>query len=181
MTATGGYIIDAASRWARGGAPWPDPKSAAAIELAPGSELMDELGERDVMWGTQVLALGIPNDVVVPADRAMWPEKLSRVVPPSGLWGHGKIVGSATARGMAYDFLRDAPDPCRSLWDAGGPPIGWAVGAAERSGPYIYGAFEVATGLTAVPLVVGATTTLGRGAMGLAKRVWQVGTSLGGS
>lgn len=163
-TASGRYVLGAASRWSRSGAPIPDPNSVAAAELAPGSDLMSDLGERDVLWGTQVLALGIPNDVVVPADRAAWPGKLSRVVPPGGgLWGHGAIVSSPAARGLAYDFLRDRPQPCPTGWDTWGPRVGRVIGLEERLLPGFYGGAELATGLSALPYGVRAARALGSG------------------
>ncbi len=141
-TLIGGIFLDAASGLSQAGAPIPDPNSTATAQLAPGSELLGSLAAQDVKWGTQVLALAIPNDVVVPADKALWPEKSSRVVPPKGAWGHEEIVASDAARGIAYDFLRDLPPTCPGGWDLFGPLGGKVIGAAESAVPSAYKAFE---------------------------------------
>jgi hypothetical protein len=147
-TTTGSTLLSAASRWARSGAPVPDPDSVAASQLAPGSPLMDQLARRDVLWGTQVLAIGTPADVVVPADRAAWPEKLSRTIAPEDdLWAHGAIVASPAARGLAYDFLRNASDPCSTAWDTWGRRAGSVIGLGERLMPTLYGGAEIVTGI----------------------------------
>jgi hypothetical protein len=168
-TATGGLLLGGLSRWANGGGPLPDPLSAAARQMEPGSELMDELAATDVMWGTQVLTLGIPNDVVVPADRALWPEKLGRVVPPRAAWGHGSIVSSPAARGLAYDFLRGNSNPCATAWDSWGPQVGRAVGAVETTWPRAYGLVEeVSQAGTAVRVLRAASGPLSS----VGKAIW---------
>jgi hypothetical protein len=175
QTTTGRLLLGAASRYAKSGGRLPDPDSVAAEELAPGSALMNDLATRDVLWGTQVLALGIASDVVVPADRAMWPGKTSRVVAPgSQLWGHRAILSSPVARGLAHDFLRDKPAPCGGSWDAWGTRAGRAIGAAESSVPFLYRVGEGATGLTDLGNAARAVGALGRG-------VWDLGAGLAGA
>ena len=160
-TATGGWLLGGLSRWARAGGPIPDPDSVAAQQLAPGSPLMEQLGRQDVLWGTRVLALAIPNDIVVPADRALWPEKLGRVVAPRGLWGHGKIVSSPMARGLVHDFLSDSGHPCTSSWDTWGPRVGRAVGAVEGGMPLGYRVVEDVSGVgTAAKVLRGVKALL---------------------
>jgi hypothetical protein len=126
-------LIDGLSRWSAEGGPLPDPRSPAVRQLDPGSALMGELAEEGHLFGTRMLALGIPNDVIVPADRARLRGAISRTVPPTGLNGHSAIVSSAAARGIAYAFLRDAPPTCPTSWDTAGPLLGSLVGTIERA------------------------------------------------
>lgn len=137
-TDTGGAVMDAASWWARSGGPLPDPRSIAVEQMQPGSQLLDTLQSRDVLWGTQVLALGMPNDIVVPADRAIWKEKESRTLGPEGVWGHGAIVASGAARGLAFDFLQDEGPSCPGSWDLVGPWVGKLIGLGETVSPLAY-------------------------------------------
>lgn len=145
-TVTGGFVLDRASEWARSGGPLPDPHSQAAEQLAPGSDLMDWLATEDIAFGTRALALAIPHDLVVPADRALFPGETSRVVPPEGYWGHGAIVRSRLAQGLAHAFLRDAAASCLGGWDRWGPLAGQAVGLGERLLGKAYGEAEEAVG-----------------------------------
>ncbi len=131
-TVTGDLLVAAASRWSRAGAPLPDPRSIAMEQLAPGSRFLGELERESIAFGTRALALGIPNDPVVTADRATWDEAESRVVAPEGWQGHAAIVASEAAHGLAYDFLRDAPSSCKGGWDLWGPRIGRGLGLAEE-------------------------------------------------
>lgn len=132
----GRALLGAASKWSRGGGPVPDPYSTAVAQLAPGSALMRRLAAEGVMYGTRVLTLAIPNDVVVPADRARWGQYPGVVVPPAGLNGHDAVVTSPIARAAAHAFLRDAPPACRSVWDVIGPPVGAGIGLLERAAPW---------------------------------------------
>ena len=109
------------------GAPVPDPLSAAVRQLAPDSPHMKTLAREDVAYGTRVLTLGIPNDVVVPADRTEIEGESHRLVAPKGLNGHSAIVASPEARGLAYDFLRGGAPACRTTWDGWGPTAGRVV------------------------------------------------------
>ncbi|MDP9233965.1 MAG: peptidoglycan DD-metalloendopeptidase family protein [Actinomycetota bacterium] len=127
----GRSVLQAASRWARSGGPLPDPLSPAVGELAPGSPLLTGLARQDVAYGTQVLALAAPLDVVVPADRAGIPGQLNRVVPPNGLSAHSAIVRSESARRIEYSFLRGGPVACRSWWDDHGRELGAGIGWIE--------------------------------------------------
>jgi Peptidase family M23/Putative serine esterase (DUF676) len=140
----GRVLLGAASGWARNGGPIPDPYSPAVTQLAPGSELMDRLDGEAVMYGTRVLTLAIPNDVVVPADRARWDHYPGVVVPPAGLNGHDAVVTSPLARAAAHAFLRDAPPACRSVWDVVGPPVGAGIGLVERALPWGIRALDAA-------------------------------------
>ena len=136
---TGKALLEAASLWSRHGGPVPDPYAPSVAQLAPGSGLMDRLDKEAVVFGTRVLSLAIPNDVVVPADHARWLEYPSVVVPPEGLNGHEAVVTSAAATAAAARFLRDGPAPCRSTWDLWGPRIGAGVSAIERAVPWLLG------------------------------------------
>jgi hypothetical protein len=119
------------SRWSKGGGPIPDPKAPSVAQLAPESDLLGSLDREDVLYGTRVLSLGIPNDLVVPADRARWRGHTSAVVPPRGWNGHDAIVTSDQARGLAHSFLRGARAPCRGAWDLWGPRLGAAISTVE--------------------------------------------------
>jgi hypothetical protein len=127
----GSLALRVASWAADSGSPIPDPLSPAVAQLAPGSELMDELGGESLLFGTRALALWIPFDAVVPADRAEIPEEEYRVVPPHGLDHHSGILTSPISRRLAYEFLRDAPSPCAGFWDAWGPRSGTLIGGLE--------------------------------------------------
>lgn len=164
-TLTGRYVLDAAARLSARGLPVPDPASPAVAQLAPGSELMTSLAREDTAYGTRVLTLAIPNDPVVPADRALIPGKQGRIVPwtPKGmgpaspltspyrfgprllaanLGGHSAIVTSPVAHGIAYSFLSDRALTCTTRWDAVGPRIGSVWSALQSSAASIYGALE---------------------------------------
>lgn len=135
----GRALLGATSWWSRRGGPIPDPYAPSVAQLAPGSGLMDRLDREAVLFGTRVLSLAIPNDVVVPADHARWFAYPSVVVPPEGLNGHEAVVTSTAAKAAAIRFLRDGPAPCRSSWDLWGPRIGAGVSAAERIVPWLLG------------------------------------------
>ncbi|MBA2726184.1 MAG: peptidoglycan DD-metalloendopeptidase family protein [Actinobacteria bacterium] len=135
------------------GAPFPDPLSPSMAELAPGSELMDELGRESLLFGTRALALGIPFDTIVPADRAELPEGEYRVVPPHGVENHSGIVASPIARRLAYEFLRDADLPCAGGWDTWGRRAGILIGGLEWGmGRAIGGPAWIASLLTTSPI-----------------------------
>lgn len=131
-TLSGELLLDGASAWARSGGPLPDPRSDAVRQLEPGSQFLNELARESVIYGTRALALAIPNDVIVTADRAQWVEAQNRVVAPRGLQGHAAIVSSDAAQGLAYAFLRDAPPSCEDAWDLWGPRVGRALGVIEE-------------------------------------------------
>jgi hypothetical protein len=134
-TASGPALLDAASRWAQSGGPLPDPRSVAVDQLAPDSPFLEALSREDVAFGTRVLTLAIPNDPVVTADRALWEYGSGRVVDPSGWDGHSAIVASDGAQGIAYSFLRGAPETCEETWDLWGPRIGRGIGLLEETSP----------------------------------------------
>ena len=109
----------------------PDPGSEAVGQLAPGSGLMRTLAGETILFGTRALTLAIPNDPVVPADRALLDGSVTKVVGPEGVFGHDAIVASSEALATAYQFLRGGPAPCRTGWDRWGPRFGRAVGWLE--------------------------------------------------
>ena len=127
-------LVDSASTLSRRWTELPGPRSTAIVQLAPGSDLLDELAREDVVFGTRALALAIPNDLLVPADRARWEGKRNRVVAPTGgAGGHSGIVRSAMARAIAHSFLRDGAPSCTGEWDAVGPSIGAAISTLESA------------------------------------------------
>lgn len=128
----GRRVLRAAAHWARSGGPIPDPLAPAVAELSPGSSLVKGLARQDVSYGTQVLTLAAPLDVVVPADRASIPGALNRIVPPNGVFAHSAIVRSESARRIEYSFLRGGPVACRTWWDGHGRQLGSAIGWVER-------------------------------------------------
>ncbi|MDQ3646106.1 MAG: peptidoglycan DD-metalloendopeptidase family protein [Actinomycetota bacterium] len=152
-TITGEAALQGASWLSSNGVPIPDPLSPAAAQLAPDSEFMTSMASEDVLFGTRVLALATPNDVVVPADRALYPGHQSRVVAPSGINGHAAIVSSGHARALAHSFLGDGAPACTTSWDGVGPGIGRAVGWLERQITPAWAAAEAAAidRLTGVP------------------------------
>lgn len=128
---------------------------------------MNSLARVDTAYGARVLTLAIPNDPVVPADRALIPGKQGRIVPwtakrmgPSSaltspyrlgprllaanLGGHSAIVTSPVAHGIAYSFLSDRAPTCTTRWDTIGPEIGSVWSALQSSAASLYGALEQA-------------------------------------
>ena len=144
---TGPMLLDAASDWAQREGPLPDPHAPAVAQLTPGSDLLEALGREDVTFGTRVLALGIPDDLMVTADRARYPGKTSRIVPPHLRgWAHAGILESAAARALAHSFLRGAPDACPGRWDVWGPRLGKVLGWGESKAGWALSAVEGAVG-----------------------------------
>lgn len=141
-TFAGRTLLQAGSWWSRNGAAVPDPYAESVAQLAPGSELMAALADETVVYGTRVLTLSIPHDVVVPADVSRWPSHPHSVVPPTGWDAHDAVVTSRTARGIAHAFLRGRPGPCRDGWDRWGPRIGGALSALQKWLPRGYRAVE---------------------------------------
>jgi hypothetical protein len=154
-TLTGTWALDAASDLAAEGVPVPDPRSPAVAQLAPGSGFMDQLAAADVSFGTRALALAIPNDPIVPADRAQIPEHPTRVIPWEGnpLAGHSTIVDSAMSRSLAFSFLRDDSPSCRTNWDTTGPVVGRGYSAFQSHLGWFYGAGEERVATAALGLV----------------------------
>jgi pimeloyl-ACP methyl ester carboxylesterase len=114
----------------------PDPSSIAVAQLEPDSPLIEDIAGEDVSYGTRFLALATAQDPVVTADVALPDGAVGRVVSlPLGRWvmAHDAVVASPSARAIAYDFLRDAPESCKTTSDSLGPDIGRALGWAERT------------------------------------------------
>lgn len=160
-TLAGPWVLDRISDRA-GSIPIPDPRSDAVAQLAPSSELMSSLAKEDVSYGTRVLTLAIPNDPVVPADRASIDGEYGRIVPWEGhpFEGHRAIVSSDAARAVVYPFLADGAPQCETGWDTTGRLIGSGVGLAQRGLAELYRAGEkrvVTSGLSVlkVPSKVG--------------------------
>ncbi|HWC14151.1 MAG TPA: peptidoglycan DD-metalloendopeptidase family protein [Actinomycetota bacterium] len=141
-TIAGRAFLRGASSWSRNGGPLPDPYAASVEQLAPGSPLLNGLARETVVYGTRVLTLSIPTDVVVPANVSRWPGHDHSVIPPTGLNAHDAIVTSRVARGIAHGFLRGAPAACRDGWDLWGPRLGRAIAGAETWLPRGYRALE---------------------------------------
>ena len=134
-TLTGGLLLDWASRRARSsGAPL-DPRAKSVDQMSPGSDFLDELASEDVLFGTRVLSLAMPHDLLVPAERALYPGEDGRVLTPTGLNGHESVAASEEARALSYAFLRDAPSSCTGNWDEWGPTlsrlVSWGHGAID--------------------------------------------------
>ena len=130
-TFTGRFLVDRLSSWARGGGGVWDPHAPAVAQMRPGSDFLVRLAREDVSFGTRVLALAMPHDLVVPADHALYPGHDGRVLSPTGLHGHDSVLTSDEARTLAYSFLRDAPDSCLGNWDEWGPTLSGAIGWAH--------------------------------------------------
>lgn len=131
-TLTGRWVVDGMSHWSRTRGGMPDPRSVAVDQLRPGSALLGDMAKESVVYGTKALTLAIPNDLIVTAERATWHEATARVVPPSGLNGHSSVVSSDVAQGLAYGFLRGAPQSCETGWDLWGPRLGRGIGFVEQ-------------------------------------------------
>lgn len=133
-----GRIALAAGSWLAGnGTSRIDLGGVAVEQLAPGSTLMDSLASTDTLFGTRVLALNLPNDPIVPGDRAIFPGKRTITVPPTGwLGGHSAIVRSPFALASAYNFLRGGAEECPSDWGAVAKGAGWLTGLFQRSLPH---------------------------------------------
>jgi hypothetical protein len=129
-TVTGGWFVDRAADLSEAGLPIPDPHGGAVEQLAPGSALLGALAREDVTFGTRVLALVMPHDVIVPADKALYAGKDSRILAPDDINGHDGVVRSDAARGHVYAFLRGAPRACISDWQEPGQLIGKGIGLA---------------------------------------------------
>jgi hypothetical protein len=155
-TISGGWLVDRAADLAEAGAPFPDPRGDAVEQLVPGSFLLDALAREDVTFGTRVLALSMPHDILVPADRALYDGKDSRIIGPEGVNGHEAVVRSAAARGHAYAFLRGAPRACMSDWQEPGQLIGRGIGLAATLPVHVLDEIESATARKAVAVARGA-------------------------
>lgn len=146
-TISGPFLLAAASRAARAGHSVPDPNGESVAQLRPGSDLLDSLAAGDVPYGTRVLSLGIPNDLIVPADRTDAGGDVHRLVPPrTVVRGHKAIVTSPTTRRYVYDFLRGAAAPCPTVWDGWGRTFGRAVSFAESQLHRVVSTLEGAPG-----------------------------------
>lgn len=150
----GSWVLDRVSSWSES-APIPDPRSDAVSQLAPDSELMKGLASEDVSYGTRVLTLAIPNDPVVPADRASIDGEYGRIVPWEGnpLGGHKAIVTSDAARSVAYSFLADGAPRCKTGWDSGGEIIGWGFSRAQSNIAEMYRSGEKRVAVSGLSLL----------------------------
>ena len=143
-TLTGGPLLDWVSGRARSNAGGVDPRAASVDQMAPGSELLNALAREDVLFGTRVLSLAMPHDLVVPVGSALYPGKEGRVLAPAGWNGHEAVVGSAESRALSYAFLRDAPSSCLGNWDRWGPTLGRAVSLGHGLIDDVYAHVETA-------------------------------------
>ena len=141
-TLTGGFALDRLTEWAHEGGPPLDPRARSIAQMEPGSSFLTELAREDVLFGTRVLSLAMPHDMIVPAQHALYPGKDGRVLSPSGVNGHEAVVDADEGRALAYSFLRDAPASCRGNWDEWGPVIGRGIGFIHRLVGDAYGHLE---------------------------------------
>lgn len=143
-TLSGRFVVGELSDWAKESGVIPDPRSPAIDQMRPDSDLVTGLAREDVTFGTRVLALAMPHDAIAPADHALYPGKLGRVLSPESLNGHDAVVASAQGRAIAYAFLRDAAVSCRGNWDEWGPVVGSAIGWAQGMIADAYSSLETA-------------------------------------
>lgn len=127
----GNLINDALSGLARSTGLFPDPRAEVVGQLSPSSELHGLLAKEDVAFGTRVLSLAVPDDLVVPAHRTRLDHERSLTLPPAGGFAHSTIVDSERAASVAHDFLRDAAPSCPGGWNAWGPRLGRVIEAVE--------------------------------------------------
>lgn len=185
-TLTGRSALDRLSEWARDDGPALDPRATSVSQMAPGSGLLRELAREDVLFGTRVLSLAMPHDVVVPVQHALYPGKDGRVLSPSGLNGHEAVVAANEARSLSYAFLRDAPASCRGNWDEWGPVVGRGIGFAHGLVDDVYGRLEMFGVTKAVSLVRraggaiwGGVKWAGRGVAGAGEKALDAAGSVG--
>lgn len=152
-TFTGRIALNHLESSAREGAGVPNPRAPAISQIDPDSELIDELAREDVTFGTRVLALAMPHDLLVPVQHASYPGKQNRVVSPSGWSGHSAVVASDESRALAYAFLRDAPPSCPGNWDKWGGLVGGAVSLVHHVVDDVYSFAEEWGGRKVVALV----------------------------
>ena len=155
-TFTGRFVIDRLSDWAQAGGPFPNPRAPSIAQMQPGSDFLAGLAREDVLFGTRVLSLAMPHDVIVPAEHALYPGKDGRVLSPDGLNGHEAVVASDEARALAYSFVRDAPAACRGNWDEWGPVVGRGIRFVHDLVGDAYGHLET-LGVTKAAALVGRT------------------------
>jgi hypothetical protein len=127
--ALGLEVVGALAR--RGWLPLPPPDAVAVAQLRPDSSLVTAVAREDVLYGTRVLSLAMPHDVVVPATRSRLAHEANRILAPEGAFGHSSILGSRDATAVAYGFLRDAPPACPGAWERWGRLLGAAAGGAQ--------------------------------------------------
>ncbi|MDQ4095429.1 MAG: peptidoglycan DD-metalloendopeptidase family protein [Actinomycetota bacterium] len=130
-TITGPFAVDELSDRARQGESAVDPQAPSVAQMRPDSTFMANLAREDVSYGTRVLALAAPHDLIVPAHNALWPGEDSRVLSPASWNGHREAVASAEAKALAYAFLRRAPASCPGNWDEWGPLLSRGVSFAH--------------------------------------------------
>jgi hypothetical protein len=143
-TLTGGPLLEAVGS-VTGGDGWlPDPASTAVWQLDPTSPLMTRLAREDVLFGTRVLSLGIEEDLVVPADHALFAGKTGRVVTHDGwpLSAHRAVPTAPGALRLAHAFLRDAGLGCPTRAEAAAVARARIVSFAERALGPLYAAAE---------------------------------------
>ena len=143
-TLTGRFALDKLSDWANATGAIPDPQSTSVEQMRPDSDFLKELAREDVTYGTRVLALAMPHDAVVPADKALYPGKEGRVLPPEAWNGHDSVVSSERGRAIVYQFLRDAPVSCRGNWDQWGSVLGSVIGWGQGMIADLYSSLETA-------------------------------------
>lgn len=127
----GGAINDVLSEVSRDTGAFPDPHGEVIEQLSPSSEVQAVLAREDVAYGTRVLALGVPDDLAVPAQRARLQHEQSLTLPPAGGFAHSGILESDRAASVAHDFLRDAAPSCPGAWDDWGPRLGRVIELVE--------------------------------------------------
>ncbi|MDQ3986055.1 MAG: peptidoglycan DD-metalloendopeptidase family protein [Actinomycetota bacterium] len=174
-TIVGPALIEWVSRRSERGSV-PDPLAPSVAQMAPDSSFLADLSVRDVTFGTKVLALAMPHDAVVPAHRALYPGKQSRILEPEGFDGHDSVTASPQARALAYSFLRGRAEACPSGWDVGGLGLGLAL---ERLEAGLVGAWDlVETVALRVPARLARWWAIG-GVLNLADDVLRAGVSAG--
>ena len=130
-TISGRFAVDELADRAREGHFPVDPRATSIDQMRPGATFITDLAREDVMYGTRVLALASPHDLIVPTGSALWPGEYSRVLSPDSWNGHRESVGSDQARAISYAFLRGAATSCPGNWDAWGPLLGRGVSLAH--------------------------------------------------
>lgn len=173
-TITGRFVLDDLSRRARAGRFSIDPHATSVEQMRPGSAFIESLAREDVAFGTRVLTLATPHDVIVPARSASLDGEDGRVLSPAGINGHREVVESDQGRSIAYAFLRDAAASCPGAWDEWGPLLSRGISFAHGLVADAYAELETA-GLVRAYKALRWVAGKSRGVLGWAKdRAWDV-------
>jgi hypothetical protein len=109
-----------------------DPDAAVVAQLAPRSDVIDELAATGIPAGVDVLSIGARGDLVVPSLRTRLDGATHVVVPVGGLHAHSDVVGSGETSAEIARALTGRPPGCEPWHDVLADVLaGHATAAAE--------------------------------------------------